>query len=269
MREFFALYIDTLLKEKRSKSLYFLIAVNAFFLFLAHILLSYFKEHVLTATGVDGVTNIVVKMFFYFLSLWAVFVSIRVGGTAVKSDINGSIAGQILSFPISRFQYLLSRLAGAWSIVVIFYFINLVATILLLSMSAGTVLEIGSLFLGFFVSLIPLFGLVLFSCFGSLFFGTFQNIVLVVIFYLFSSSCVATVSKVGLSVMWATEGLWAKISSIGYLIFPRLQHWIEYSDSIALGRDVSFSFWAETGHLVFITAFWLFIFKLLFEKREI
>ena len=110
---------DTLKKEFKSKTVVLLFFLTSALILMAGLMLKNSIESGLELNLLGGKN--IITMMFSFLNFWGVAISIFFGVGALRSDFQSNIIHQYLAFPISRFQYLMGRLFGAWLLVMIFY----------------------------------------------------------------------------------------------------------------------------------------------------
>ena len=111
-----AMIKDTILKELRSKTLLFIFIATTLMIFLAHSLLKMFiSSNESSALVINGANSLTIM--FTMINAWSVIIAGIFGISSIRSDFKDKIIYQYLAFPISRTQYMFSRILGTWILV--------------------------------------------------------------------------------------------------------------------------------------------------------
>lgn len=139
---------QTLQKEWRNRMFIFLFMLTIFCIVTAFLIIRYFFTDVLdpSATTMIGKDK-PLFIFVGFINFFIWFVSLLVGLGVVKSDLETGVIRQIISLPISRIEYLFSRLIGGWILVMGFYLISVSLSYVLFQTMSDQVLNIGPILL--------------------------------------------------------------------------------------------------------------------------
>ncbi len=154
------IYINTLHKEYRNKALIFLLIFTLLAIAVLNGMVSWIYESFLDPNLGNTIGDKSAYVFFYFINFWASLLGVLLGAGTIRSDFEDNVMSQLLSFPIKRSEYLLARILGTWTIVLIFFVISLTAALALLSISAkefffgfDTILALGVCSLQFLTSI--------------------------------------------------------------------------------------------------------------------
>ena len=146
------IFKNTFQKEWRSKTLLFLLIITVIMISLAGVVLSYFKENVLTEMPMEGLAQQSLGIFFWIINIWSYLVATFVGVSTVRSDQDGGVMAQMLSFPISRAEYLIGRISGAYAIVTGYYILSLMIGIVGISLAIGDFVLSFDILIGMFIT---------------------------------------------------------------------------------------------------------------------
>ena len=176
------LFWNTFQKEYRNKTLLFFFFITLFVIFGVNFVLDLIGEF--GKGGMipeDQLSNKKLTLVFTIINMWNFILSIFVGLSVVRSDFRQGVLEQLLSFPVKREEYLISRFLGAWSIVFSYYLISLFCAIITFSLSSGNV-SIGIPFiLSLLVNGLAIFGSVVLAIFTSLFFSRNKGLMILFI----------------------------------------------------------------------------------------
>ena len=262
--------LDTLQKEIRSKTLLWVMIINVFFILLVSGGISYLSQ---TLDGVGVPVEMKNKSIFiisFFISFWTGILSILFGGSCIRTDEESGIIGQILSLPISRFQYLIGRILGTTLISTTFFIIlNLFALIVVFF--AGDDFPFLSTFpIGVLASVASIFGLVVLSSTVSMFMNRTLGFILMVLFYLFLSSSEALFFGEEVSKFTTDLGFFKLLSLICYSLFPHVSTLSNLSSKLTVGSDYTgFNYLLEFFHYLFSIGIFGFILNKIFSKKEV
>ncbi len=129
-----AMLKDTVLKELRSKTLIFIFIATTLVIFLAHALLKIFiSNNEGSALTINGASSL--SLMFTMINAWSVIIAGIFGISSIRSDFKDNIIYQYLSFPISRTQYMFSRIIGTWILVYSYYLYSYFLSAILFSIA--------------------------------------------------------------------------------------------------------------------------------------
>jgi ABC-type transport system involved in multi-copper enzyme maturation permease subunit len=138
-KQILSLIKDTILKEARSKTLIFLFGATTLLILLANSLLKlYISEVPQTGQAVLNASSSL-SIMFSIINFWSLIVSAIFGISSIRSDFQEKIIYQYLSFPISRTQYMFSRIFGTWLLVFGYYLYSYLLAAILFSFASKTI----------------------------------------------------------------------------------------------------------------------------------
>lgn len=137
MNSIILLVKNTIYKEWRSKALIFLMALTIVSLIIIGGVISLMKEQFAINVGMDIIGDQAMSFFFWGVNLWNVFLSVYFGISTITSDRESGVVVQLLSFPITRFEYLVGRILGCWCVILMYYTVATILGMSGISMSAG------------------------------------------------------------------------------------------------------------------------------------
>ena len=110
------IFENTLAKEWRNRFLIFLFILTVAVILIVNVVMNYIGQ--IPGVLADAtLANKKLYIFFYIINSWNIFLSIMMCVNCVKSDLNGGVYSQILSFPVKRIEYLFSRIFGTSTLV--------------------------------------------------------------------------------------------------------------------------------------------------------
>ena len=233
------LYIDTLKKEYRSKTLITLLILTIGMVLVAnsllHFIIDYFAGE---AISKDELSSLSLNAFYNFIDLWSVFIAALIGVNTLRSDFSNNVIPQLLAFPVRRIEYLLARLVGAWSIVMAYYCFSVVFAGILFSISTGHFVMGGQFILALFNSSLIVFAALSFALALSLFFPRLIAFFMTIVFSAILSTSNAFVGSSYIESALADYGLWHFFLYFLYWVFPRIGTLNGYTNEI-LNSSVS------------------------------
>lgn len=84
-------------------------------------------------SDLENMAKVALGGFYLIISIYSGLLGALIGVNAVRTDYESRVISQILSFPIHRQDYLLSRVLGAWLLVVLYYVAALVLAVVVFS----------------------------------------------------------------------------------------------------------------------------------------
>ena len=128
----FLLIKNTLYKEYRNKTLLLLFLFTLLILWLDQTFFDFIFNQFFKAQNLNLI-QYKLDLFYYIISSWNILISALLGVSCVKSDRDEGVLEGLLSLPISRLSYVLSRIFGTWLIVIGYYVLSLLLAITVFS----------------------------------------------------------------------------------------------------------------------------------------
>ena len=263
------IFTNTMTKEWRSKTLFFLLIVNVLMIFLAGAFLSFFNKQILTDMSMEALAQKTVGIFFLIINFWSFLVSAFFGVGIVRSDSEEGVLPQLLAFPISRGEYLLGRIAGGWTIVMLYYFLSLAMAI------AGVYLAIGSfafsfgLVGGLLLNAIPNLIVIVIGLMISLNLGKIQSFLVVMLAVFFISISNGLYQGVGFAEALETMTPMRSIAFIIHWIAPHISYWGDNANELIMGNKFGDGLLRECFHLLATGALLSLVTTVLFRRKEV
>jgi ABC-type transport system involved in multi-copper enzyme maturation permease subunit len=258
---------DTILKELRSKTLLFIFIATTLMIFMAHALLKMFiNSNDSTAAMISGANSL--SIMFSMINAWSVIIAGIFGISSIRSDFKDNIIYQYLAFPISRTQYMFSRIFGTWILVFGYYLYSYILSAILFSLATHSL----ALHWGHLVSML-LMGLYVFLV---IFISFLYSMVAGKIgAFLLLLATVATIS-VSTNFMRALAfadylkelSLFKLIGLIVYFVFPRVNYVAELASNVLAKEEVKINLGLEAIHLVVTSSIFIFLADRLVKKKN-
>jgi ABC-type transport system involved in multi-copper enzyme maturation permease subunit len=269
MRRFQLLLFNTIQKEFRSKTLVLISIITLAVILLINAGLNFLSKEVLSQIGQEGAAQGTTMALIFIISKFTSLLSIIFGVNCIKSDIETNVSPLLMSFPISRMEYLLARILGSWIIIMVYYLFSVVVAQLLLSSSIGSIVG-GPHLLGamFYTALSNLIVIMI---------SAFLGLNMPKIMALLMTSFVTII--VTASNMYLKGKEWSEMTSeleffpafaFGlHMLFPRMGVIDDIGRNILMQKEVDFNIGIELAHFGVTTVFFFWIFYYLFNRREI
>ena len=262
--------LDTVQKEIRSKTLLWVLIINILFILLVSGGISYLSQTLLDMGFPIEMKNKSILIITFFISFWTGILSILFGGSCIRSDEENGIIGQILSLPVTLFQYLLGRVLGTTIISGGFFILLNLFALIVVFIAGDDFPFLSTSPIGFVVSAASIFGLVILSAIVSMFMGKTLSFVLMALFYLFLSSSEALFFGEEISSFTNNLGFFKVLSLISYSIFPHVNTLSNLSSKLIVGSDYTgFNYLLEFMHYFFSIGIFGFILFKIFSKKEV
>lgn len=262
------LVINTIQKELRNKGVLFLFVFTLLFLYFGHRLAVTVKDFVDESSLNTFIANSSQSIIISFVSFCTNFIAIILAATIFRSDISTKILPQMLTFPVSRFTYLASRITGAWLLTLSFFFVSLILGIFILLSSGSIELD--------YIAIGASFVFMSFALFGTIFMCSFLSFYSNKIFTLIMSFVYLVIAKLSFYQIVVNPNPSAEFSVgklIGLFVYyctPRVGELSYVSEQYIGGKTFDLSQLAMVLiHFFAVIVIWSFIFKYVFERREV
>lgn len=261
--------LNTIQKEWRSKTLIFLFFITILATFLSASLLSFFKSNILTELPMEGLAENSLRVYFWIINLWSFLVATFVGVSTVRSDLEGGVMSQMLSFPISRFEYLVGRLKGAYFIVTGYYFISLVMGIISTSLVMGDFVVKPSLIIGAIITSLSNAVVLTTAILFGLYFSRIQAFILNIFFTLFVIASNGYFSGTTYEAALKDLGFFTGIYMFLNTFFPRLSLMGDLGKSFIMDFEFKYNYGVELPHFIVTFALLFVVIHLIFKRKQI
>lgn len=265
------LFLNSISKEYRNKSLFVFLALTFLFTVLISLLLDFMDGFISSqgvAAGMINFSDHKLGISFVMINFWIYLVALIIGNSLIGSDLRDNIVGQILVLPISRLQYMVSRIFGGMAIMSGFLVVNL---IMVFSIAFFTNLKMPYMANAFETALLLQFPLL--AC-----------LVLAVFFSLINQDKWGLLLTIGLFILIHITNTYFKLNPIekgigdlnGFKIiglgiqylFPRIGTWSSITHNSFLGGSDQGPLFLELVHLVGTIVMWSGISVFYLKKKE-
>ncbi len=259
---------NTIQKEWRSKTLLFLLVTTVLIVLLASVGLSYVKNNVLTDSPLEGLAQTTLGVFFWGINFWSFLVATFVGVSTVRSDFESGVISQMLTFPLSRKDYLLGRLMGSYAIVTGYYIISMLICVFSISWAVGEFLLSPSLLLGVFIISLSNLVAITTAMIIAFKFGTIQSFILNVLLTFSIGFANNFYGEKGFIEGLKPFGFIKAVGALIHLFIPHTALWDGWGNSFILSQSSKFKVGIEIPHFM-ITYFMILLVGLfIFRRRE-
>lgn len=262
------LVLNTIQKEVRNKGVLVLFVFTVIFLYFGHRLAISVKEFVDESSLNTFISNSSQNVIIKFISICSNFVAITLSSTIFRSDIVSKIMPQILTFPISRFSYLLSRITGAWLLTMAYFIFSLILGVVILLTSNSIEINFFSIFNSFIYMSLQLLGLIFIASFISFYSNKIFTFILAFVYF--------AISKTSFHFLTFGEGMLSEltvgkvINLFVYYCMPRIGELSYIAEQYIAGKAFEMSQIASAlGHFAVVMTIWMIILKVIFEKKEV
>ena len=268
MKKLAPLFFNTLQKEYRNKTLLFMFIFTLLIIFAINGTLDFIQNNFEGPNHIKIPAHNKLTALYAVISLWNFILSAILGVNCVRSD--NKIFSQLLSFPISRFEYLSCRILGAWVIIVGYYLISLLMGAIVFSLfSQNFAFQLDVFYSLFFTSLNILVVIIL-AVIYSLFFPK----LLAFMATLFSGTIITLANNSLVNQSWSELfsqlGIVKVVGLFIHFLLPRIGAIGQISLDLAKGNGVGGSYlWVELAHYICTMALMGFAMNFLFKRRDL
>ena len=263
------LYWNTFQKEYRNKTLIFFIFITLIVIFAVNGILDFFGQFVAEGMFANAdLSNKKLIVLYSIVNTWNFFLASFIGMSCIRSDYEGGILDQILSFPIRRSEYLISRLFGSWTLVCAYYLFSILGAMAIFSFSSGGVSLDANFIYAFGVNCFASLGAMVLAIFVSLFISKTKGLILLfIIFILFHSSGIYY-SLNSFSDVLKNPGIMNIFGTLVYFLLPRIGVMGTISSKLLINEAIPYNLFYEFTHFT-LTTFGLSAFLIwVFNRKE-
>lgn len=263
------LYLNTLQKEFRSRTLLSLFVMTVGMIFVVNLLLKYFEEDVMTGMGLQAVGMGALNIFLIIIGLWSIFLSVLMGTGCIKTDLDDGAIPILLTFPVKRFEYLLARILGTWSIVLGYYLFSILLASLTFSVSSGELVFGFNVIAALLSTGLILLASVLLAAFIGLFLPK-----LIAFFCTYVLTWIITYAN-GQAIKGGLDNFFSEFSAgkgfifVFHHFFPRLLVFDDIRNALLFGKEIPVPVWINLGHYVLSFGLIFFVMSWVFRRRNL
>lgn len=271
-----ALFIDTIQKEMRSKTLITLFVLSTIGMYFAYQALKAIGGSMDSSDGgvsMSMLGNVSFNAMFWVNNFISMLVATILGTSAFRSDFKEKISYTLLTLPISRVEYFYTRVVGVWVMSMAYYVYTFILGSVFLSLLNKSMSFSWHYLIVLFFSGMVLLVVLNIASFIALYYNQLLATFLSVITFIFMSSAWGTFTTLPRKELLSSFGLFDGIRGIFYVFLPHVDLYKDLNASMLLSDDKFSSFavynwWFEIPHF-FITAGILFIVtKYFLEKKD-
>ena len=266
--QFKAMVRDTIVKEVRSKTLVFIFIATTLAIFLAHALLKMFMQNA------DGSANVMVSganslsIMFSFINMWSVIIAGIFGISSIRSDFQDKIIYQYLAFPISRTQYMLSRIFGTWILVFSYYLYSYLLSAILFSIATHSIALHWNHLLSMLLMGMYVFIIIFISFMYSLVADKIAAFLLLLVTVACISASNGTFRTLSVGEYFSNFSIFKLIGLLIYSVLPRVNYLTELASAVMVGDKINLNVGLEALHLIVTTAFFIFIADKIIKRKN-
>ena len=253
-----AMIKDTILKELRSKTLIFIFIATTLLIFLAHALLKLIiSSNEGSAVMVNGANSL--SIMFTMINAWSVIIAAIFGISSIRSDFRDNIIYQYLAFPISRTQYMFSRIFGTWILVFSYYLYSYILSAILFSFATHSfalnwIHLVSMLLMGIYVFLI-----IFISFLYSMVAGKIGAFLLLITTTIIISASTGSIRALAYAEYFKQLSIFKIVGLIVYFCLPRVNYLTELASNVLTNEEIKLNIGLESLHLVVTSALFIFL----------
>lgn len=268
MAQWRAMIKDTILKELRSKTLIFIFIATTLMIFLAHALLKMFLNNSDAASSIMITGTNSLTLMFSLINAWSVVIAGIFGISSIRSDFEDKIIYQYLAFPISRTQYMFSRILGTWILVYGYYLYSYLLSAVLFSVATNSLALhwthlISMLLMGIYVLLV-----IFISFIYSMIAGKIAAFLLLIATVVTISLSTSSMRLIAVADYLKDLSLFKVLGMIVYFCLPRINYVTELASAVMSKEEIKINIGLEALHLVATTALFVFLADLLVKRKN-
>ncbi len=271
-----ALFIDTIQKEMRSKTLvtlFVLATVGMYFAYQALKAIGGSMDGSDSSMSLSMLGNVSFNAMFWVNNFIAMLVATVLGTSAFRSDFKEKISYTLLTLPISRVEYFYTRVFGVWIMSMAYYVYTFILGSIFLSLLNKTMSFSWHYLIVLFFSGGILFVVLNIASFISLYFNQLLSVFSSFIVFVFMSSAWSTFTSLSRKEIIASFGFFDGIRGIFYFLLPHLDLYRDLNANMLLGENkflafAQFNWIFEIPHFFFSTFLLFFMTKYFINKKD-
>jgi ABC-type transport system involved in multi-copper enzyme maturation permease subunit len=214
--------------------------------------------------GKTGVT-----VFFMVISSWSWFLGIFFGVSTFRADQRDGVLPLVLAQPLTRFEYLFSRILGTWFIVSSYYLMSLLLMAVCLSITTKAWLLGPEAIYALGLTSVSLFAVVIVSTFLSLFFDRMPALVSMSFVCLIVFAANSAFAETPMSELFNNMSFWRGLGVSVHMLLPRFSVMSSMANAILTENVTVYNSWIEAAHFVLTTGGIFALTAWIFQRRDI
>lgn len=260
---------NTIYKEWRSKALVFLMVLTVISLVIIGGIITMMKEQFSLSMGMDIIGDQAMSFFFWGVNLWNVFLSVYFGISTITTDRESGVVVQLLSFPMTRFEYLLGRILGCWCVILIYYTVATILGMSGISLSAGVWIGGTPLLWAFALSSLTWLASITIAVFAATLTTKLAAFIAVSFVNMLMWTANSYFSQHGLGSAFEPFSIFKSIGALIYSLLPHVSYWSAMVNEKLFESEgkgiVSFEVFHFAGSYIFL----FLVLWQVFRKREL
>jgi ABC-type transport system involved in multi-copper enzyme maturation permease subunit len=253
-----AMIKDTILKELRSKTLIFIFIATTLMIFLAHAILKMFMgQNEGSAIVINGANSL--SLMFTIINAWCVIIAGIFGISSIRSDFKDKIIYQYLAFPISRTQYMFSRIFGTWLLVFSYYLYSYLLSAILFSFATHSWALNWTHLISMLLMALYIFLVIFISFIYSMIAGKIGAFLLLLVTVATISVATNAMRTLAYADYLKDLGVFKSVGLIVYFLFPRVNYITELASNVLSKEEIKLNLGLESLHLVITSAIFIFL----------
>lgn len=271
-----ALFIDTIQKEMRSKTLITLFVLSTIGMYFAYQALKAIGGSMDPNDGgatLSMLGNVSFNAMFWVNNFISMLVATILGTSAFRSDFKEKISYTLLTLPISRVEYFYTRVVGVWVMSMAYYIYTFILGSVFLSLLNKSMSFSWHYLIVLLFSSVVLFVVLNIASFMALYFNQLLAVFLSIVVFLFMSSAWSTFTTLSRKEILASFSLFDGIRGLFYIFLPHVDLYKDLNATMLLGEDkfaafATYNWLFEVPHFV-VTSFFIFMAtKYFIEKKD-
>lgn len=271
-----ALFIDTIQKEVRSKTLVTLFVLSTIGMYFAYQALKAIGGSMDANDGGASISmlgNVSFNAMFWVNNFISMLVATILGSSAFRSDFKEKISYTLLTLPISRIEYFYTRVFGVWVMSMAYYLYTFILGSIFLSLLNKALSFSWHYFLVLLFSGLVLLVVLNIASFVALYFNQLMAIFTSLVIFVFMSSAWSTFTSMSRKELLASIGFFDGIKAIFYFLLPHVDLYKDLNSAMLMNEQKFIVFsqynWLfEIPHLVLSSIFLFYITKYFIEKKD-
>lgn len=265
--QWIAMIRDTILKELRSKTLLFIFISTTAMIILANALLKmYVSSDLNNAVLINASSTL--SFMFSLINMWSLIIATIFGISSIRSDFKDHVIYQYLTFPISRTQYMFSRIFGTWILVFGYYLYSYILSSLLVSFATHTLALHWTHLVSMLLMSVYIYLVIFISFLYSMFAGKIAAFLLVISTFIVVGASTHSLRDLVYADYFKDLSFFKLTGLIVYFIFPRINYITEVASNVLLKEEIKLNIGLESLHLLVTSAVFIFIADRIMKKKN-
>lgn len=262
--------VNTFRNELRNRGFIFMGVMTFLVMTIGFIVMDYVLKEFVDPGTFKLAGNTALYVSYRFIMFWTFLIGLNFGINCIRNDLSYGTLSLILSFPVSRLEYFLGRIGGAFIMSVIYFLMAFLYSVIALTIMSKEIIFHISFLYAFFISGLGLLMWIVMASFISIYFSRLTSFFIICFTYLIVSSSDQYFSSIPMGDWFATFSPFKVIGVVIYALFPHLQSLSNFAGEIIQGEVVDYGInMAHVGHGLITVGLIVFVYNLYFSKKDI